>query len=89
MAVKDAGRSMFACGGAMRRDFDGEQKRKLQTAVKISAFVDAVGAGCAIPPLTPLPDAVTTMRCVAKSGTHSLKASRLPDRAATSLQSPS
>jgi hypothetical protein len=44
-AVKDAGRSMFARGGAMRQSFDGEQKRDLQTAAKISAGVDVTQSG--------------------------------------------
>jgi hypothetical protein len=69
VAVKDAGGSMFACGGAMRRDFDGEQKGSLRMKAKMSASVDAEGTGCAIPPLTPLPDAVTTMRCCGEERT--------------------
>lgn len=56
VAVNDCERSMFACGGTMRRGFDVEQKKGLLTAAKISACVS--GAGCRIPPLTPLPDAV-------------------------------
>jgi hypothetical protein len=67
-AVKDAGRSVFACGGAMRRGFDGEQKRDWQTAAKISADVDVTqsGMGWMIPSPMRLPDSVTTTRCVAR-----------------------